>query len=123
MSEFNTIEAATRLFELKEKSNNCYHGLLYPNGSSPFSYGRPALSLEIKIKPIIETTESFEFFARIRSIDDSGVSIFGPTETYEKALARVKKFIEFIKDLEYKCPLEKELIEKCKEIGVFPDYW
>ena len=121
-NEFDLIDQATELFKLKvNQQSNFASGLLYPSGS-PFSYGRPALAMYARVSKSAES-DNYEFFACIRSIDDSGVSIFGPAETIEKAKKRFDKFVEFIRSLEYKCPTRDELREFCKVNGIQEDYW
>lgn len=120
-NEFELIEAATKLFEL-EVTENFARGLLYPTGK-PWSYGRAALAVYARVSPQGGDSKAWEFFACIRSIDDSGVSIFGPSEEKEKAKKRFDKFVEFIKSLEFRCPTPEELREYCKTAGIQEDYW
>jgi hypothetical protein len=128
MNNFDLINQATELFELKLVDKDHYLGLLFPGNSteifteSPFAYSRPALSVEFLIRFCPEESK-YCFFGCIRSIDDSGVSIFGPNETYEIAKSRLDKFKEFIESCDYRCPGKDLLKQNCQIIGVYADYW
>ena len=115
---FKLIEHAVELFTLKVEPDSL-SGLLYPNGSI-FSYGRPALFVYANLRG---DGTGPAFFACIRSIDDSGVSIFGPIEDVEKVRGRLKKFVDFLIELEYACPTKEQLREFCKNNYLQESYW
>ena len=116
---FDLIEIATELFALKVNDDSL-SGLLYPIGSI-FSYGRPALFVYTNV--VGTGNGGPAFFACIRSIDDSGVSIFGPIEDVEKVRGRLKKFVDFLIELEYACPTKEQLREFCKNNYLQESYW
>lgn len=118
---YGLIDEVTKLFKLVfDEADYTIEGLLYPT-DSVFSYGRPALYVYAHTNggPSGETA----FFACIKSIDDAGVSIFGPVEELEKARTRVKKFANFLLQLQYACPTKTQLREFCKNNGLQEDYW
>ena len=115
---FDLIEIATELFALKVNDDSL-SGLLYPIGSI-FSYGRPALFVYANLHG---DGTGPAFFACIRSIDDSGVSIFGPIEDVEKSRKRLKNFAQFLIELEYACPTKEQLREFCKNNYLQESYW
>lgn len=118
--EFKLIEQATELFKLQKEQDQCI-GLLYPAAEAGvYPYRRPALAVYARVTVVGNTGD---FFACIRSIDDSGVSIFGTMEPLEKARGRYVAFVEFIESLEYACPTKEQLREFCQNNGVGEDYW
>ena len=126
---FKWMDEATELFKLvtelgpEKQIQTC--GLLNPpSDNSIFAYNLPALHIIMRVS--CNSSVNYEFFACIRSIDDSGVSIFGPSETYEKAKDRYDKFVEYIKtglSFSYLCPNKKELEAVCQRIGAAANYW
>lgn len=120
INTFNLIEKAKNLFEIK-KDGDFYIGLLCPpKDNSIYPYNAGILSFFATVK---KSGDKFEFFSCIRSIDDSGLSIFGPPEEEVKAKYRLEKFLAFINSYQKTCPNKEDMEFFCKELGAFPNYW
>lgn len=114
-----TIDDITNLFKLKSAEDG-YWGFLYPSGR-PWSYGRACLKLVMRVRPV--PNDLFGFSAHILSVDDSGLSIYGPDESEDKAKERLVKFKDFIESWQYACPTPDVMEYECQRIGIFPEYW
>ena len=119
MNDYDTLEAAKKLFTLRD-SENGFDGLLYPTEGGVYPYDFPALSVYGRIYP---KDDKYTFFACISSIDDSGVSIYGPVEEQDKAKDRMNKFKEFISNNGFACPNRLQLSNICLDIGTYADWW
>lgn len=125
-SKWDGIDQVTELFKLEEVAPNHYTGLVYPVCGSVFSYGRPALGLYGRIQENLTeelNSGTHGFVASIYSIDDSGLTIYGPRETQEKAVGRLNKFISFIKSLQFRCPTREEMQQFDKDAGTYSEFW
>jgi|ERR1035437_3748189 hypothetical protein len=115
---YKLIDYITELFKLEVKDDSL-SGLLYPTDSVS-SYGKPALYVYANI---MGDGSGLAFFGCIKSIDDSGCSIFGPVEEPEKSKKRLKAFAEFLQGLSYACPTKEQLHEFCKDNYLQENYW
>jgi hypothetical protein len=125
VNEFELIEAASELFTLKVEGFQA-NGLLYPLpigvDGAIFAYGCPALHVTARVDRLAGNQNAF--FACIRSIDDSGVSIFGPVEdSAMKAEKRFENFIALLENLQFQCPNKQELVAFTQKNGCHADYW
>jgi hypothetical protein len=97
-------------------------GLLYSTQDcGVWHYNMPALGYELKI---IHQENGYQFQAVIKSIDDAGLTVYGPEgESQDKAVARLEKFQFFINSAMYACPSKSDMTEICKEINICVQYW
>ena len=115
MDLIRKIEQSLELFKLEKIKAFHYEGLLYPSpfkdsdDRSPFAYGRPSLGITLYVRQNSDTENEFAAYASIVSIDDSGMTIDGPSESKEKAQERLIKFMLFIESLQFRCPTQKEI--------------
>lgn len=118
---YNKLERVKELFD-PEVTDTRVEGLLYAQeGCCVFPYNYPCLSYYITLD---KKGDKYEVFACIRSIDDSGCSIFSvPDDTLEKARKRFEGLIDIFKGFNYACPTDKVLKDKCMKIGMSPDFW
>lgn len=117
---YDLLRQAKELFEPKIEGAEI-QGLLYPTGS-PFAYRYPALAFYARVQ-MTEDTINYELIAVIHSIDDSGVTIYGPSESREKAKKRFDAFVEFINEQEFACPTPEQIKIFSQKNGVFADHW
>ena len=101
MTDFDGIEKIAEMFALSDipasedgKILGGFQGFVVPPDFI-HAYGKPALSLtaRVTIAPAQKLDKSVVvFFASVSSIDDSGLSFFGPAESKEKAMKRLDAF-------------------------------
>lgn len=125
---FALIDLAAELFEIREVRKDQWLGLLYPVPGSVYPYGRPALYFKARISgPILSEKHTngkdYELIACVSSIDDSGVTTWGPKETHDEAAARLHLFLKEIKQWEGRCPTREEFESIDKKVGTFSEFW
>lgn len=126
MNTLELIHEAERLFQPRlgtaVDGTPVVTGLLYPTPECElWHYNMPALAYELKI---ISRETGYQFQAVISSIDDSGVTIYGPVgESVTKAVGRLEKFQFFLQSTMYACPSKAEIESICTEIRAYAGYW
>ena len=128
MTDFQGIEKIAEMFALSDvpassdgKIVGGFQGFVVPPDYI-HPYGKPALSLVARVT--IAPNDTFMFTASVASIDDSGVSFFGPHETKEKAQKRLAMFRELIDEWHPLMPSTLEDLEKWgQRAGVHVDKW
>ena len=125
---YDTINKITEMYALSEipASEDGLHvagfkGFVVPP-SYVNSYNRAALSVRGRVT--VAPEDMFALFGGVSSIDDSGISIFGPHETKEKALKRLAAWREKIDEWHpFMPPTIKELQEWGQHWKVVIQLW
>jgi hypothetical protein len=123
MNEYDLIYQSVELFSLRKNGENSWMGLLCPAADGNVgSYSRPSLALILRID--VDAEGKHAVFCCIKSIDDSGVSIFGPKESLDKAKHRLDDMKKEIEDSwNYILPDLSVVKLFCIKQGVHPDWW
>lgn len=115
------IAEASKLYQLQVEGNKFY-GLLYPVSGSVFSYNQPAVYVEGGYS-YVKDKDKYLFYGRIKSIDDSGLTLYAPYESEDKARTRFERFFQWVDGLCFKCPSVDEVKEFCDLNGLTPGFY
>lgn len=116
-NENNSVQEQNDAFKIMERlrewreieeggGQECY---LPPGFSGIFDYGRGILRFSLRDNPTHET------LGNIKSIDDSGATFYGTDKGKFHVLANKWQKDGF--------PTAEEMIEECRKIGVYVDFW
>lgn len=126
------ITALTKIHEYEvEGYNRVIQGALVAGKQNEhgwpelISYGQAAYYLDGNVArtPSKGTEIQYCAFLCISSIDDSGISIFGPEETAEKALVRFEKMFQYFKSCKGVYKGIDELNAECILSGMYAEVW
>jgi hypothetical protein len=127
---FDLIEKVTDMFALRtverEYTTLAFEGLLAPTESYVISYGKAALVVTGRVwKHPKEKDENlaYEFHGSFSSIDDSGMTFFGPKEGEDGATKRYHAFEAFIRESHPMMPTLEQVKLWGIRNGVHPDLW
>jgi len=89
------------------------------------SYSKPGYYLQGNVArtPTKLDHPEYRAFFCISSIDDSGISIFGPNETVEKALVRFEKLLSYFESCSGIYEGIDKLNEQCILCGMYAEVW
>jgi len=125
LQEYEQMNCIKKIFELRNVMEDYYSGYLYPSEDDGiFPYNYPVFKVKIKIlERQMSSKNVFVTCFIISSIDDSGVSMFGPEESLEEARGRMNEAVDFVSNLEFRCPSKQFLTEFCDTNSLEMDYW
>jgi hypothetical protein len=113
---FDRINEATKLFKVSRSSDGSFFGLVSPpSDKSIFQYSKPVLSVDGYFNDVTKLP-----CITIRSIDDSGVTMWFKKEYDDTILL---KFIKLLESNSYICPDKCEIDEFCIKNGGYANYW
>ncbi|MAG28095.1 hypothetical protein CMI47_21425 [Candidatus Pacearchaeota archaeon] len=139
MTDFEGIDTITKMFALEVIQGDDkgvfggFKGFVVPP-SYIFHYQRAALSLTARVTVATANQKEFDksiptltpvcFIASVSSIDDSGVSFFGPAEAKDKAFKRLEAFRTLIDEWHPFMPATLEELEQWgRRNGITVDKW
>lgn len=124
------FDQVSKLFALHESTSSehllsGFEGLLSPTENYVQAYARAALivSGRVEKKRVRGGPEQISFIGSFQSIDDSGLTFFGPIESEEQATKRCTSFRKFIESNHPHMPSKERIHDWCKRNGCQPDFW
>jgi len=124
------IERLTSLCALHVAKVNyttvAFRGLLVPTQSYVNAYGQAALSVTGRVweDPRDKNPNTaYRFHGAFSSVDDSGLTFFGPHEGKEAATKRYDAFEAFIRETHPHMPTLEAIEAWGKHSGVYADFW